>query len=73
VRDPNAPAGVKSAFIFYLGVIRAAVRASQPDIKSVELTKVIGAQWNQLSTAERQVRRARVAVRAESQTPARIP
>jgi structure-specific recognition protein 1 len=42
-KDPNAPKGALSAFMYYSADQRPSVKAEQPDLKMGEIAKIIGA------------------------------
>jgi len=48
-KDPNAPKRAMSGFMFYSNAIREQVKEEMPHLKFTEISKEIGARWQQLS------------------------
>jgi hypothetical protein len=51
VKDPNAPSGMKSAFLYFGPEKRAIFKAQNPDATFAELSKMVGSAWK-IATAE---------------------
>jgi predicted GIY-YIG superfamily endonuclease len=48
-KDPNAPKKPLSSYMLFCNAKRAEVKAANPDLKMVELSKLLGTQWKALS------------------------
>jgi hypothetical protein len=53
-KDPNAPSSAKTSYLLYANDVRDDIRKKHPDIPISEVTKIIGLQWNELSTDDKQ-------------------
>ena len=47
VKDKDAPKGAKNAFIIYCSDKRSEVKAEFPELKSMEITKIIAERWKE--------------------------
>ena len=47
-RDPNAPKGARTAFMFYKLANRDALKASHPDAKAAEINTLLSKHWKEL-------------------------
>lgn len=52
-KDPNAPKRGKSSYLFFCDAKRKEIKAENPDAKGVEVTKLLGAAWQELSDEEK--------------------
>ena len=52
-KDPNAPRGAKSAYIFYSTEKRPEMQAAHPEMKMTELSKPLGAAWKEMSEEDK--------------------
>ncbi|MFE4257646.1 hypothetical protein [Streptomyces sp. NPDC056883] len=50
-RDPNAPRGALSAYMFFTKVARAEIVKANPNASIGEIGKEMGAAWNRLNDA----------------------
>eukprot|EP00578_Thalassiosira_sp_NH16_P002941 CAMPEP_0181137534 /NCGR_PEP_ID=MMETSP1071-20121207/33756_1 /TAXON_ID=35127 /ORGANISM="Thalassiosira sp., Strain NH16" /LENGTH=835 /DNA_ID=CAMNT_0023224293 /DNA_START=149 /DNA_END=2656 /DNA_ORIENTATION=+ len=48
-KDPNAPKGAKSAFMFFSGAKRNEIKEANPDASFGEMGKLVGAAWKELT------------------------
>lgn len=48
-RDPDAPKGARSAYMFYSKAKRDQIKAENPDAKASEISKLVSAGWKELS------------------------
>lgn len=53
-KDPNAPKRNLSSYMLYSQAVRPATVAKHPDLKAVEIAKLIGEKWNALTDKEKQ-------------------
>jgi hypothetical protein len=53
-KDPNAPKRNLSSYMLYSQAVRPATVAAHPDLKAVDIAKLIGEKWNALSDKEKQ-------------------
>lgn len=53
VADPDAPKKPQSAYFMYANDVRASIKSENPEMKITEISKVIGAQWKELSEKEK--------------------
>ncbi|KAI7904198.1 high mobility group box domain-containing protein, partial [Cokeromyces recurvatus] len=53
-KDPNAPKRNLSSYMLYSQAVRPNMVEKHPDLKAVEIAKLIGEQWNALSDKEKQ-------------------
>lgn len=53
-KDPNAPKRNLSSYMLYSQAVRPSVVAKNPELKAVEVAKIIGDQWNALTDKEKQ-------------------
>lgn len=56
VKDPNAPKRPASAYLEYQNSVRDEYRQQFPDMAYSEVLKKIGATWQSMSDAEKEVR-----------------
>jgi len=52
-RDPNLPKRPKTAFFFYMDVMRPQVAKEFPDLKVAERSKLLGRKWKELTDEEK--------------------
>jgi hypothetical protein len=52
-KDPNEPKRAPSAYLLYGQKVREQVKAEQPDAKSSDIMKTIGAMWQKLSDEDK--------------------
>ncbi|KAI7897133.1 high mobility group box domain-containing protein [Mucor mucedo] len=53
-KDPNAPKRNLSSYMLYSQAVRPATVAQHPDLKAVDIAKLIGDKWNALTDKEKQ-------------------
>ncbi|KAI8086899.1 high mobility group box domain-containing protein [Gilbertella persicaria] len=53
-KDPNAPKRNLSSYMLYSQEVRPSIVAKHPDLKAVDIAKLIGEMWNGLSDKEKQ-------------------
>lgn len=53
-KDPNAPKRNLSSYMLYSQAVRPATVSTHPDLKAVDIAKLIGEKWNALSDKEKQ-------------------
>ena len=54
-KDPNAPKGSKSAYMFWCNDNRAAIKAKHPTYKMTEVAKELGVQWKKVKAKDKAV------------------
>lgn len=54
-KDPNAPKRNLSSYMLYSQAVRPKVAAEHPDMKAIEIAKLVGEMWNKLSEKEKAV------------------
>ncbi|EIE80940.1 hypothetical protein G6F46_010763 [Rhizopus delemar] len=52
-KDPNAPKRNLSSYMLYSQAVRPKVAAEHPDMKAIEIAKLVGEMWNKLSEKEK--------------------
>ena len=52
-KDPNAPKGALSAFMYFSNEVRDKIRKENPDMKLTDVSKKIGEQWKALSEEDK--------------------
>ena len=52
-KDPNAPKGSKSAYMFWCNDNRAAIKAKHPNYKMTEIAKELGVQWKKVRAKDK--------------------
>jgi len=65
IKDPNAPKRGMSAFLLYSKDCRESVKNEHPDMKTSDISKVLGEKWKALSDIEKQPWVERAAVEAD--------
>ncbi|KAI8373727.1 high mobility group box domain-containing protein [Blakeslea trispora] len=62
-KDPNAPKRNLSSYMLYSQEVRPKIVAKNPELKAIEVAKLIGEMWNGLSDKEKQpyIKKAEVA------------
>lgn len=53
-KDPNRPKRPLTAFMYYSGARRGKIRAERPEMSMIEISKVVGDEWKNLSTESKQ-------------------
>ena len=53
-KDPNAPSSAKTSYLIYANEVRDEIRKKHPSLAISGITKIIGSQWNELSTDDKQ-------------------
>ena len=53
-KDPNAPKGARSAFMYYKAANRDALKALHPDAKATEINSLLGKHWKELDKGEKE-------------------
>lgn len=53
-KDPNAPKRNLSSYMLYSQAVRPETVATHPDLKAVDIAKLIGEKWNALTDKEKQ-------------------
>jgi len=52
-KDPNAPKGSQTAFLFFSADKRAEVRAENPELKMTEIAQQLGTRWKAMSSEDK--------------------
>ncbi|KAG1287491.1 hypothetical protein G6F66_009885 [Rhizopus arrhizus] len=52
-KDPNAPKRNLSSYMLYSQAVRPKLAAEHPDLKAIEIAKLVGVMWNKLSEKEK--------------------
>ncbi|CEJ01261.1 hypothetical protein RMCBS344292_15295 [Rhizopus microsporus] len=52
-KDPNAPKRNLSSYMLYTQAVRPKVAAEHPNMKAIEIAKLVGEMWNKLSEKEK--------------------
>ncbi|CAN0081671.1 unnamed protein product [Discosporangium mesarthrocarpum] len=52
-KDPNKPKGAMSAYLMFCQATRAEVKAADPELKMMEISKVLGGRWKGLGDAQK--------------------
>jgi len=65
IKDPNAPKRGMSAFLLYSKDLRETVKNEYPNLKTSEISKVLGEKWKALDESEKQPWVDRAAIESE--------
>lgn len=53
-KDPNRPKRSLTAFMYYSGARRGQIRKEKPEMSMIEISKMVGDEWKNLSTESKQ-------------------
>ena len=53
-KDPNKPKKPKSAYMFFCADARTDIQKENPQMKMVDVAKILGAKWRELNDTDRQ-------------------